>query len=165
MKKIWMIVLLCFVLSSCGMNTAVPAFSDTNDLASELYIRSGLKTNNVYSEEVEDSLAFAFGISAEEFNEFVDSAVCYRQTVDSSGQTLYVFEMESEKDAAWFADKAYRCYDWAPCDVSEKISIASAGKYVILFKSSAKEVDKVLETFRTLSGGSLRFHKDLYNPG
>ena len=166
MKKILLVFTIClsFLLSSCG-ETVMSAFAEAEDRASSIYRQAGISMQNVYSEEIEDNFAFAFGIGREEFDEYVEDAVCLRQAVDSKGQTLYVFETEAEKDALWLAEHIYAGYEWAPCDPSEKLVIASSGKYVMLFKSGVKEADQVLESFRSLMGGTLRFRKDLHNPG
>ena len=117
----------------------------------------------IYTEEVDDDSAFAFGITEEEFDMRVENAVCVRQTVDSKGRELYVFEAESSSDALWLANALYDSYEFAPCDVAEKMTVACAGKYVMLFKSASAEIDGVVDCFRALSGGALRYRKDMDN--
>ncbi len=162
MKKILWLLLAMF-LFSCGKN-AVSAFADTGNLAEEIYKKAGLDMNGVYRETLDENFAFAFGISSEEFDDRVEHAVCFRETVDTKGRALYVFEADEAGDALWLAQKIYGSYEFAPCDVAEKMTVACSGKFVMLFKSDAAEVDSAAQIFRSLSGGALRFKKDISNP-
>ena len=162
MKKILWLLLAVF-LFSCGKN-AVSAFADTGNLAEQIYQKAGLDMSGVYRETLDESFAFAFGISSEDFDERVEHAVCYRETVDTKGRVLYVFEADEAGDALWLAQKIYDSYEFAPCDAAEKMTVACSGKFVVLFKSDAAEVETAAKIFRSLSGGSLRFKKDLTNP-
>ena len=162
MKKMIVMLMLGLCFSSCG-NKAVAAFADMNGLAGEIYRGAGFDTSGIYAEEVDDDSAFAFGIAEEEFDRRVENAVCLRQTVDSKGRELYVFEAESASDALWLASTLYKAYEFAPCDAAEKMTVACAGKYVMLFKSASAEIESAVESFRALSGGALRFRKDLDN--
>lgn len=162
MKKISILLLLTLFLTACG-EKSIPVFSDTEDLAAAIYDRAGIEKNGVYCEEVENDLAFAFGISQGDFDEYVDSALCYRQAVDRKGQTLYLFETESDRDSVTLADKLYQGYEFPPCDAAEKMTVACAGNYVMLFKSNISEVEAAVEGFRSASGGALRFRKDKNN--
>jgi hypothetical protein len=166
MKKIAIVIglVLSLLLVSCS-EESVPVWSDAEDLASAIYSRAGLEKSGVYAEEIEEDIAFAFGMQKEEFDAYVDHAVCYRQAVDRKGQTLYLFETEEGKDAVKLAEKLYGGYEFAPCDPAEKMTVACAGRYVMLFKSTRVEVDSALEGFRSLSGGALRFRKDMENQG
>ncbi|MBQ7309733.1 MAG: hypothetical protein IJW87_06090 [Clostridia bacterium] len=166
MKKI---VLCCFAVllplfASCGEKT-IPVYADVEDFAASLYARAGIEKSGIYREELEESSAFAFGLSRDEFDEYVDHAVCYRQLVDNKGQTLYLFETEAAGDSLSLAQKIYAKYEFPPCDAAEKMTVACSGRYVMLFKSTASEVDAAAEGFRTLSGGALRFRKDKNNGG
>lgn len=162
MKKIICMMMIGLFLVSCG-EKSVPAFADMGSLADEICRGAGLDRDSVYREEVEEDSAFAFGISEEEFDRRVENAVCLREIVDSKGRALYVFEAESENDAAWLAQKLYASYEFAPCDAAEKMTVACAGKYVMLFKSTALEIENAVASFRALSGGALRFRKDMDN--
>lgn len=162
MKKIICMMMIGLFLVSCG-EKSVPAFADMGSLADEICRGAGLDRDSVYREEVEEDSAFAFGISEEEFDRRVENAVCLREIVDSKGRALYVFEAESENDAAWLAQKLYASYEFAPCDAAEKMTVACAGKYVMLFKSSAAEIESAVSSFRALLGGTLRFRKDMDN--
>jgi hypothetical protein len=164
MKKIILMILVGICLISCGEDD-VPAFADMSGLADGIYRNAVSDAQGIYREELDDDSAFAFGISEEEFDRRVESAVCLRQTVDTKGRALYVFEAESEADALWLARELYASYEFAPCDAAEKMTAACAGKYAILFKSTSAEVDKAAESFRTLIGGALRFRKDMENKG
>ena len=156
------LIILGLFLTSCGEKD-VAVFADTNGLAAEIYRGAGLDASGIYTEEVDDDSAFAFGIAEEEFDKRVENAVCVRQTVDSKGRELYVFEAESASDALWLANALYDSYEFAPCDVAEKMTVACASKYVMLFKSSSAEIDRTVESFRTISGGALRYRKDMDN--
>ena len=162
MKKIICMMMIGLFLVSCG-EKSVPAFADMGSLADEICRGAGLDRDSVYREEVEEDSAFAFGITEEEFDRCVENAVCLREIVDSKGMALYVFEAESENDAAWLAQKLYASYEFAPCDAAEKMTVACAGKYVMLFKSSATEIESAVSSFRALLGGTLRFRKDMEN--
>ena len=162
MKKLLFMIVLGLCLTSCGEKD-VAVFADMNGLAGEIYRGAGLDASGIYAEEVDDDAAFVFGISEEEFDRRVENAVCVRQTVDSKGRELYVFEAESAADAIWLASALYSSYEFAPCDAAEKMTVACAGKHVMLFKSAAAEIDPAVESFRTLSGGALRFRKDMDN--
>ena len=162
MKKLYSLLLLTLFLTACG-EKSVAVFSDTEDLAAAIYDRAGLEKNGVYCEDVEEDSAFAFGISKGDFDEYVDSALCYRQAVDRKGQTLYLFETESDRSSVQLAEKIYQGYEFPPCDAAEKMTVACSGKYVMLFKSSVTEVDAAVEGFRSASGGALRFRKDKNN--
>ena len=166
MKKIGIavILLISLMLVSCTQET-LAVFADMEDLASTIYARAGLDKTGVYTEELDDDLAFAFGMGKEEFDDYVEKAICYRQAVDTKGQTLYLFETEADRNTVTLANKIYSNYEFAPCDPAEKMTVACSGKYVILFKSTATEVDAALESFRALSGGALRFRKDKNNGG
>lgn len=162
MKKLIFLILLGICLISCG-EKSVSAFADMGDLADGICRAAGLDMNGIYREEVDDDAAFAFGMTEEEFDSRVENAICLRDTVDSKGRELYVFEAENEADSLWLVQKLYASYEFAPCDVAEKMTVACAGKYVILFKSAASEVDSAVDGFRTLSGGALRYRKDMDN--
>ncbi len=162
MKKLSILLFLICFLPSCG-EKSVPVFADAQNLASAIYDRAGLEKDGIYCEEVEEDLAFAFGISKGDFDEYVDNALCYRQAVDDKGQTLYLFETESDRDSVSLAGKIYQGYEFPPCDAAEKMTVACAGKYVMLFKSDVSEVDAAVEGFRSASGGALRFRKDKDN--
>ncbi|MBR6744927.1 MAG: hypothetical protein IKM00_06920 [Clostridia bacterium] len=164
MKKLIFMMILGFCLVSCGAED-VAAFADTNGLAGEIYRGAGFDASGIYAEEVDEDSAFAFGIAEEEFDRRVENAVCLRQSVDTKGRELYVFEAESASDALWLAGTLYGSYEFAPCDAAEKMTVACAGKYVMLFKSSSAEIDSAVESFRALSGGALRFRKDMNNHG
>ena len=162
MRKLLFVIILGLCLTSCEEKD-VAVFADTNGLAAEIYRGAGLDASSIYTEEVDDDHAFAFGIAEEEFDRRVENAVCLREIVDSKGRALYVFEAESENDAAWLAQKLYASYEFAPCDAAEKMTVACAGKYVMLFKSTALEIENAVASFRALSGGALRFRKDMDN--
>ena len=166
MKKIGIavILLISLMLVSCTQET-LAVFADMEDLASTIYARAGLDKTGVYTEELDDDLAFAFGMGKEEFDDYVEKAICYRQAVDTKGQTLYLFETGADRNTVTLANKIYSNYEFTPCDPAEKMTVACSGKYVILFKSTATEVDAALESFRALSGGALRFRKDKNNGG
>ena len=163
MKKL-LFILLCIFTVSCGKNE-VPAFANMGNLAEEIYRTAGMDMSGVYRESFDEAYAFAFGISAEDFDERVENAVCFRETVDTKGRTLYVLEAEDANDALWLAQKIYASYEFAPCDAAEKMAGACAGKYVMLFKSDAAEVDMAAQSFRTLAGGALRFKQERENRG
>lgn len=93
------------------------------------------------------------------------NAVVYRKSLDSDGQTLYALEMSTQDAAALLAEDYYNHYEWAACDNSEKLVVACAGRYVLLFKSNAAEADAALEGFRKLSGGRLLYQRELVNKG
>ncbi len=164
MKKISIaiLLLLSLALTACSEKT-LAVYADTEDLASAIYARAGLEKAGVYTEELHEDIAFAFGMKREEFDDFVEKAICYRQAVDTKGQTLYVFETEDDKNSVTLANKIYGGYEFVPCDPAEKMTVASSGEYVILFKSTAAEVDAAIDAFRALSGGALRFRKDKNN--
>ena len=162
MKKLICMIFIGVFLVSCG-ESSVTAFSDMGGLADEICRAMGLDMSGVYREEVEDDSAFVFGMTEDEFDRRVENAVCLRELVDSKGRVLYVFEAESENDAAWLAQKLYGSYEFAPCDAAEKMTVACAGKYVMLFKSSASEIENAVSGFRALLGGTLRFRKDMEN--
>ena len=162
MKKLIAMMFVGLFLVSCG-ERSVAAFADMGSLADEIYRGAGLDAGGVYREEIDDDSAFAFGMTEEEFDRRVENAVCLREIVDSKGRALYVFEAESENDAAWLAQKLYGSYEFAPCDAAEKMTVAFAGKYVMLFKSSALEIENAVSSFRALMGGVLRFRKDMEN--
>ena len=164
MKKIGTILLLLFsvLLTACSEKT-IAVYADAEDLASEIYARAGLEKSGVYTEELHEDTAFAFGMKREEFDGYVDKAICYRQAVDTKGQALYLFETEDDKNSVALAEKIYGGYEFVPCDPAEKMTVACSGKYVMLFKSTADETDAALEAFRALSGGALRFRKDKNN--
>ena len=147
---------------SCGRKE-VPAFSNMGNLAEEIYRRSGLEMSGVYRETLDEKFAFAFGISEEDFDERVETAVCFRETVDTKGRALYVFEADEENDAMWLAQKIYDAYEFAPCDIAEKMMVACMGKNVVLFKSDAAEVENASQLLRSYAGGALRFKKDRNN--
>lgn len=160
MKKLIFMIVLGLCLTSCSEKD-IAAFADMNGLAGEIYRGAGFDASGIYAEEVDDDAAFVFGITEEEFDKRVENAVCIRQTVDSKGRELYVFEAESASDALWLANALYGSYEFAPCDAAEKMTVACAGKHVMLFKSASSEIDGAVESFRSLSGGALRFRKDM----
>jgi hypothetical protein len=163
MKKIFCLM-ACMFMISCGRNS-VPAFADMGDLAEEICRNAGWEMNGVYREAVDESCAFAFGISADEFDERVEYAICLRETVDSKGRALYVFEADEASDALWLGQKIYASYEFAPCDAAEKMTVAVSGKYVMLFKSDSVETESAAQSFRSLAGGALRFKKERSNNG
>ena len=164
MRKLLSMIFLGICLISCGEKD-VPAFADMGGLADKIYRNAGLDTSDVYFEEVDEDAAFLFGIAEEEFDRRVENAVCARDVVDSKGRELYVFETEKEADALWIAEQLYASYEFAPCDAAEKMTVACSGKYVMLFKSSSAEVDSAISGFRSLTGGAIRYRKDMDNKG
>ena len=164
MRKLLSILFLGICLISCGEKD-VSAFADMGGFADQIYRNAGLDTSGIYLEEVDEDIAFMFGIVEEEFDRRVENAVCVRDVVDSKGRELYVFETEKEADALWVAEQLYASYEFAPCDAAEKMTVACAGKYVMLFKSSAAEVDSAISGFRSLTGGAIRYRKDIDNKG
>ena len=164
MKKWLCMLMIGLFFASCGEGS-VSAFADMGGLADGIYRAAGFDMSGVYREDIDDDSAFSFGISEEEFDRRVENAVCLREIVDSKGRALYVFEAESENDAAWLAQKLYGSYEFAPCDAAEKMAVACADKYVMLFKSSADEVESTVSGFRTIAGGTLRFRKEMDNRG
>lgn len=158
------ICILVGSLVSCGKRS-VPVFADADVLARSLYEKAGFETDAIYAEEVEDTDAFLFGVTVSDFDEMVDDAVCYRKLVDSNGQMMYLFDMESEDQAISFAKAFFEHYEFAPCDVAEKMTVISAGHYVIFFKSDAHEVDTAVEAFRALMDGRIDFQKEQFNRG
>ena len=72
---------------------------------------------------------------------------------------------ELRKKTEYFAKKYYESYEWAACDNAEKLVVACAGSWLICFKSSADEADAVLQSFKTLSGGTLFYDKAQINKG
>ena len=160
LSAIW---LVCMV-TSCGRH-AMSNFESADTLAREIYHTAGLDMDGVYGEVLGEHSAYCAGMSEDEFRSLVESAVVYRKMIDSDGQTLYVFQMKSERASADFAKKYYESYEWAACDNAEKLVVACAGSWLICFKSSADEADAVLQSFKTLSGGTLFYDKAQINKG
>ncbi len=152
------------MLVSCG-RTAEPEYESADMLANKLYTEANLNHDGVYAEYLDSSSAYIFGLSIADFNETVKNAVVYRKSLDSDGQTLYALEMSTQDAAALLAEDYYNHYEWAACDNSEKLVVACAGRYVLLFKSNAAEADAALEGFRKLSGGRLLYQRELINKG
>lgn len=155
---------LLAVLVSCG-RMAAPEYESADMLANKLYTEADLNRDGVYAEHLDNSSAYIFGLSIADFNETVKNAVVYRKSIDSDGQTLYALEMNTQDAAALLAEDYYNHYEWAACDNSEKLVVACAGRYVLLFKSNAAEADAALEGFRKLSGGRLLYQRELVNKG
>lgn len=151
-------------LASCAKRS-VPVYTDADTLARSLYADAGFGSNAIYAEDIQSTDAFRFGITVTEFEEAVEDGICYRKTIDDNGQVLFAFKMHSENDAEHLARSFYAHYEFAPCDAAEKMAIASAGEYVIFFKSDLGEVDAAVETFRALMDGRLGFEKELINRG
>lgn len=165
MKKMMISVFLAaWMLSSCS-KTAIPTFSDTKSLANAIYEESGFDMSAVYAEDFKSTSAFAFGISMTDYENAAKNGVVLRPSIDDKGQTLYVFEMKSAADARRLAEKISKGYEWAPCDNAEKLTIACAEEYLMLFKSTKEEVEDAVTSFRRLSGGGLAFRKDIANVG
>ena len=160
MKKMILLFVACIFMISFG-KAFVFASADTGTLAEEICRKSGWNMSGVYCETVDKTFAFAFGISAKEFDERVEKAVCVRETVDTKGRELCIFETGEENDAIWLGEKIYASYEFAPCDVAEKMAIAVSGKYLMLFKSCAAEAESSVQTFRSLVGGTVRYKKEL----
>ena len=160
MKKMILLLIACVFMMSCG-RAFVFASADTGRLAEEIGRKSGWNMSGIYCENVDQTFAFAFGISVKEFDERVEKAVCLRETVETKGRALYVFEADEANDALWLGEKIYASYEFAPCDVAEKMMIAVSGKYLMLFKSCASEAENAVQVFRTLIGGTIRYKKEL----
>lgn len=155
---------LLVVFVSCG-RTAAPEYESADMLADKLYTEADLNRDGVYAEHLDSSSAYIFGLSITDFNKTVKNAVVYRRSIDSDGQTLYALEMNTQDAAALLAEDYYNHYEWAACDNSEKLVVACAGRYVLLFKSNSAEADAALEGFRKLSGGRLLYHREIVNKG
>ncbi len=164
MKKRCLIYLflLAASLAACAKRS-VPVYSDAGSLARSLYDTAGFETEAIYCEELEDTSAYLFGVTVTEFDDMVEDAVCWRKVVDSNGQLLYALKMRSDRDAKTLAERFFRHYEFAPCDAAEKLAVACAGEYFIVFKSALSEVDAATEAFRTMMDGAVRFEKELYN--
>ena len=160
MKKMILLFVACIFMISCG-KAFVFASADMGDLAENICRKTGWDMNGIYRENVDKTFAFAFGISAKEFEERVELALCLRETVDTKGRAIYVFEADEENDALWLGEKIYAAYEFAPCDLAEKMTIAVSGKYLMLFKSNTAEAEKSVEVFRSLVGGTIRYKKEL----
>ncbi len=151
-------------LVACAKRS-VPVYTDADTLARLLYADAGFRSEEIYAEDIKNTDAFRFGITVTDFDDTVEDGICYRKTVDDNGQLLYAFKMRSENDAEHLAKSFYAHYEFAPCDAAEKMAVASAGEYVIFFKSDLGEVDAAVETFRSLMDGNLGFEKELINRG
>ena len=162
MKKMRVFFLAFVFMISLG-KASVSASSDMGELAEDICRKAGWEMSGVYSEAVDKTNAFAFGIAAKEFEDRVETAVCLREIVDSKGRALYVFEADEEGDALWLGQKIYASYEFAPCDVAEKMVIAVSGNYLMLFKSQASEAESAVQVFRSFSGGTIRYKKELNN--
>ena len=162
-----MLIYLCILtasLAACGKRS-IPVFADADTLARSLYANAGFDTDAVYAENVESTDSFRFGITITEFENAVEDAVCYRKVIDNNGQMLYALKMRSDTDAEKLAKTFFASYEFVPCDAAEKMTVASAGNYVIFFKSDIGEVDAAVEAFRDLMEGHLGFEKELTNRG
>lgn len=151
-------------LCACARRS-VPVYADAGALAESLYVSAGFPVDAIYAEPLAGVDAFRFGLTITEFENMVENAVCYRKMVDSNGQMLYALKMRSKEDSDAFSKAFYAHYEFAPCDVAEKMAIVSAGEYVLFFKSDVGEVDAAVEAFRTLMNGHLDFEKELINRG
>lgn len=158
------VCLLAASLVACGKR-GVPVYTDADTLARSLYANAELGMDTIYAEELAGVDAFRFGVTIADFENAVEDAVCFRKTVDTNGQMLYALKMRSEEDAELMAKTFFAHYEFAPCDVAEKMAVVSAGNYVICFKSDMGEVDAAVESFRTLMNGNLGFEKELFNRG
>ena len=93
MKKMRVFFLAFVFMISLG-KASVSASSDMGELAEDICRKAGWEMSGVYSEAVDKTNAFAFGIAAKEFEDRVETAVCLRESVDSKGRALYVFEAD-----------------------------------------------------------------------
>ena len=158
---------LILLFASCGKN-AEPLFAgveDARSLAAALYSRAGFETDGMFTEVLDRDSAYVFGMSGGEFDKLVKSAVVCRRAVDTSGQTLYVLEMDTADAAALWAENFYNDYEWAACDNAEKLTVACAGNYLVAFKSNEGEVRAMDESFRALSGNRVLYRRELVNKG
>ncbi len=141
----------------------MPIYPDADTLARSLYAEAGFETENILAEGVKDTDAYLFGVSITDFDNMVEDVICYRKMVDTNGQLLYALKLRSSEDAERLAARFFAHYDFVPCDVAEKMAIASAGNYVIFFKSDSAEVDTAVEAFHSLMAGYVRFEKEMLN--
>ncbi len=164
MKKRLFIYLFVLAAScvACGKRS-VPIYADADTLARSLYEKAGFETESLLVQDVEDTDAYLFGVTIAEFDDSVEDAVCFRKLVDSNGQMLYALKLRTDADADRLAASFYANYDFAPCDLAEKMAVAASGNYVIFFKSESGEVDAAVEAFRALMDGYVRFEKELLN--
>jgi len=165
-KSLWGFLAAAFLaaLVSCG-RTAMPEYESADALADKLYAQAELNRDGVYAEHLDSSSAYIFRLSIADFNKTVKNAVVYRKSLDSDGQTLYALEMSTQDAAALLAEDYYNHYEWAACDNAEKLVVACAGRYVLLFKSNSDEADAALAGFRKLSGGRLLYQREIVNKG
>lgn len=159
-------LILITALVSCGRR-AMPLdeLESANALAMALYTRAGLSMDAVFTEPLDNTIAFRFGMNIADFDETVESAVAFRRTTGVNGQMLYALRMKTEDAAELWAENLYNNYEWTACDNAEKLTVACAGQYLILFKSDAAEVDAVSESFRALAGGRVLYSRELVNRG
>ncbi len=148
--------------AACGKRSA-PIYADADTLARSLYEKAGFETDSLFIQPVEDTDAYLFGVTITEFEDTVEDAVCFRKLIDSNGQMLYALKLRDEADAEALAASFFADYDFAPCDLAEKMAVVAAGNYVIFFKSESSEVDAAVEAFRSLMDGYIRFEKELLN--
>lgn len=158
---------LCILIGSlaaCGRRS-VPVFADADSLAMAIYTSVGFETESLYAERLESTDAYRFGINISEFDHAVEDGICYRKLLDDNGQMLYVLNMHSCESAEHIAKTFFSHYEFAPCDAAEKMTVISAGNYIIFFKSDVGEVDAVSEGVFTLMNGRIDFQKEAHNHG
>ncbi len=164
MKKRMLIYLFILGASlvACGKREA-PIYADADSLARSIYAEAGFETDAIYAENLEPRDAYVFGLVPTDFENGVETAVCYRKTVDSNGQLLYVLKLCEGMDGEALAAKFFAHYDFVPCDLAEKMAIAATEEYLIFFKSDSGEVDAAVEAFRTLMNGYIGFEREMVN--
>ena len=160
--EIFVMIMLAGMLLSCG-RYAVPEFENADVLVQDLYADVGFDMSGVYKETLDTKSAYLIGLSSDEFDDTVEDAVIYRKMIDSDGQMLYVLKMKTEDAAKSVAEDYYSRYEWAACDNAEKLIVACAGRYLLCFKSNSEDADTVLESFKSLAGGTLSYHKERIN--
>ncbi len=156
------LVILTASLAACAKRS-MPIYADADTLARSIYTEAGFETDAVFTQNLENTDAYLFGMTVADFENQVEDAICYRKLVDSNGQMLYALKLRSAEDASALAAAFFSHYDFAPCDVAEKMAIAAAGEYVIFFKSDMGEVDAAVEAFHKLMGGVIGFEKQRMN--
>ncbi len=139
------LLLLSCALSSCGREaTPMPA---AETVLFTLLEESGYGASERWTEVINETYYDGLGINAEAYASSVRDAVICRPLTDTSGEMICVFRTDSHMAAEALAEALYRAFEFPPCDLAEKLTVACVEECVLLVKADAAEADRISDDF------------------
>ena len=153
--------MLLFTLVSCGKKMT-ELQGGAHDIAYRIYSRVGINAEDMAESDMTGDDAYILGLSEKEFSDNVTEAKIYRSSELSSGGSMCVMVSASESGAEAVFSVIYGDFEWQPCDPDECAVFMKHGKYVLLAKDSAEDIENISKAFIDETDGAafIRFSQN-----